>query len=472
MSKKAHRLVSRLSYSFGAFGHDMFYSTLTNYFIMFVTANLFDRSMGHQGMTMIGYITTIIMLLRFVELILDPFIGNTIDNTNSKWGHFKPWIVAGGIIASLILILLFTNLGGLNVSNPWLYLVIFTLLYITMDIFYSFKDVGFWSMIPAISFDAQEREKTATYAKVGSNIGQNLVGVIVMPLVLFFSVQPNHGQGDSRGWLGFALVIGLIGIVSALAVAWGTKENDSKLRKNKTKTSFRDVLKVLVKNDQLMWISLTYVFYTTGISIVNALELYYFTYILGDSTKFSLLASLNAVIGVLSVLTFPSLAQKFSRRKVFLFAITLMLLGMAIFACAGKSLLLILLGAVCFYIPQPLVFLVVLMIITDSVEYGQLKFGHRDESLILSVRPLLDKFGGAVSNGLVGLTAIWAGMTSGVSAKAITNQGQNIFKLMMFLLPALLICISLVIFISKVTLNETQHDQIVAELEKTWSHKN
>lgn len=94
--------------------------------------------MSHQGMIMIGYITTIIMLLRFVELILDPFIGNTIDNTNSKWGHFKPWIVAGGIIASLILIWLFTNLGGLNVSNPWLYLVIFTLLYITMDIFLLF----------------------------------------------------------------------------------------------------------------------------------------------------------------------------------------------------------------------------------------------------------------------------------------------------------------------------------------------
>ena len=49
---------------------------------------------------------------------------------------------------------------------------------------------------------------------------------------------------------------------------------------------------------------------------------------------------------------------------------------------------------------------------------------------------------------------------------------MSYFKLMMFLLPALLICISLVIFISKVTLNETQHDQIVAELEKTWSPTN
>lgn len=43
---------------------------------------------------------------------------------------------------------------------------------------------------------------------------------------------------------------------------------------------------------------------------------------------------------------------------------------------------------------------------------------------------------------------------------------------MMFLLSALLICNGSVIFISKVTLNETQHNQIVAKLEKTWSPTN
>lgn len=32
-----------------------------------------------------------------------------------------------------------------------------------------------------------------------------------------------------------------------------------------------------------------------------------------------------------------------------------------------------------FAFPQQMVFLVVLMIITDSVEYGQWKLGHRDE---------------------------------------------------------------------------------------------
>ncbi len=466
---KSRKITSRLAYSFGAFGHDAFYATLSTYFIMFVTSHLFDKSSGAQGTKMIAYITMIIAALRFVELAIDPLIGNAIDNTNSRWGHFKPWIVTGGTIGSVVLALLFTSLGGLNTSNPILYLIVFAILYITMDIFYSFKDVGFWSMIPAISFDSAEREKTATYARVGSNIGQNIVGVVVMPIVLMFSTKANSGQGDNRGWMAFGIIVAAVALISALAVAMGTKENDSELRKNTEKTTFKQVFKVLARNDQLMWLSLTYGIYTAGMAITNSLELYYFTYILGDASKFTLLGSLNAIIGVFAVLAFPPLAKKFSRRKVFFLAISVMIIALIMFALAGQSLPMILTSAVLFYIPQPLIFLVVLMVLSDSVEYGQLKFGHRDESLTLSVRPLLDKLGGAISNGVVGLTAVWAGMTAGATAGDVTSHGQTIFKLMMFGVPAAMILIGAFIFFKKVKLDEKMHAEIVDELEKTWS---
>jgi lactose/raffinose/galactose permease len=466
--QKTRSLTSRLSYTFGAFGHDMFYNTLSVYFIMFVTAHLFDKSAGGENAKMIGYITLIIFLLRFVELAIDPFIGNTIDNTSTRWGHFKPWILAGGTVGSITLTILFSNMGGLNASNPILYLIIFAILYITMDIFYSFKDVGFWSMIPAISFDTKEREKTATFARVGSTIGANVVGIFVMPLVLAFSINSNHGQGDLRGWFVFGLTIALISWISAVAVGVGTKESDSDLRKNTEKTSFKEVFKVLGRNDQLMWLSLTYGLYTAGIQITNSLELYYFTYIMGKPSEFSYLATLNTIIGVFAVLAFPPLAQKFSRRIVFFLSIGLMILSMILFAFSGQSLALVLTAAVLFYIPQPLIFLVVLMVISDSVEYGQLKFGHRDESLTLSVRPLLDKLGGAVSNGVAGITAVLAGMTAGVTANDVTSHGALIFKLMMFGIPAILILTGSFVFYKKVTLDEKKHAQIVDELEKTW----
>ena len=465
---KQHVARSRFAYSMGAFGHDVFYALLSTYFIMYVTGHLFNSSNKAFNNHMVLWVTSIIAVLRIVELLVDPLIGNAIDRTNTRWGKFKPWVVGGGIISAIILAILFTPMGGLSLSNPYLYLLIFAILYIIMDVFYSFNDVAFWSMIPALSFDSHERDKIATFARVGSTVGGNIVGFVIMPMVLFFSANQNGGTGDDRGWFIFAAIAAAVAAITAVGVGLGTHEEKSLLRENKEQTKLKDVYKILVKNDQLFAIALSYLFYTTGITLVNSMELYYFTYILGDSKAFSILGGLNTVIGVISVLTFPLFTGKISRRKLFYGSVSVLFLGLLIFAFAGKSLILVLVGAELFFIPQPLVFLVVLMTITDSVEYGQLKLGHRDESLTLSVRPLLDKFAGAVSGWIIGPTTIIAGMTAGATAATVTAAGAAKFKLVMFLAPAILILISVFIFAKKVKLDEKMHAKIVAELEKTW----
>ena len=103
--------------------------------------NTGDKTLNNH---LVSAVTLIIMVLRIVELLIDPFIGNAIDRTKTRWGHFRPWVVIGGTVSSIALLALFSNMGGLTKTHPWLYLVIFAFLYIAMDIFYSFKDVGFW----------------------------------------------------------------------------------------------------------------------------------------------------------------------------------------------------------------------------------------------------------------------------------------------------------------------------------------
>ncbi len=163
--KEQHVVRSRLAYSLGAFGHDAFFALLSTYFMMYVTGHLFDSGDKHFDNKMVGYVTLIILILRIGELIIDPMIGNAIDRTNTKWGKFKPWVVGGGVISAVLLAALFTPLGGLNLSNPILYLILFAIIYIVMDVFYSFNDVGFWSMVPAMSFDSHERDKIATCSR-------------------------------------------------------------------------------------------------------------------------------------------------------------------------------------------------------------------------------------------------------------------------------------------------------------------
>lgn len=472
MSNGKNRIWQRIAYACGTFGHDVFYAMIGTYFMIFVTSNLFNSDNPTNDAYMIGIVTTIILVLRIAELFVDPFIGNIIDKTKTRWGRFKPWVLGGAVIAAVTLAILFTDFGGLTVSNPTMYLIIFAIVYFIMDIFYSAKDVAIWSMIPALSFDSHEREVTATVARIGSVFGGQMVTVIVMPVVLYFSINQNGGAGDPTGWFAFACIGGGIATLGAIILGLGTHEQDNALRENKEETSAKDVLKVLTKNDQLLWMAIAYLVYGIGINIVNNFNLYYFIYVIGDATKFSILGVINTVIGLLAVAAFPILTTKFSRRKLFFSSIAVMTAALVLYAMSGTNVTLALIGAGLFTLPQALIFLVVLMTITDSVEYGQLKLGHRDEAVCLCVRPLVDKFAGAVSSGIIGLAAIWVGMTGGASASGLTADNMMRLQIIMFAAPIALMIVGALIYRAKVTLTEQEHARIVEELEEKWESMN
>lgn len=472
MSNGKNRTWQRIAYACGTFGHDVFYQMIGTYFMIFVTSNLFNSDDPTNDAYMIGIVTTIILVLRIAELFVDPFIGNIIDKTKTRWGRFKPWVLGGAVIAAVTLAMLFTDFGGLTVSNPTLYLIIFAIVYFIMDIFYSAKDVAIWSMIPALSFDSHEREVTATIARIGSVFGAQMVTVIVMPVVLYFSINQNGGAGDPTGWFAFACIGGGIATLGAIILGLGTHEQDNALRENKEETSAKDVLKVLTKNDQLLWMAIAYLVYGIGINIVNNFNLYYFIYVIGDATKFSILGVINTVIGLLAVAAFPILTTKFSRRKLFFSSIAVMTAALVLYAMSGTNVTLALIAAGLFTLPQALIFLVVLMTITDSVEYGQLKLGHRDEAVCLCVRPLVDKFAGAVSSGIIGLAAIWIGMTGGASATGLTADNMMRLQIIMFAAPIVLMVVGALIYRAKVTLTEQEHARIVEELEEKWESMN
>ena len=83
---------------------------------------------------------------------------------------------------------------------------------------------------------------------------------------------------------------------------------------------------------------------------------------------------------------------------------------------------------VLFYIPGTLIQMTAILSLTDSIEYGQLKNGKRDEAVTLSVRPMLDKIGGALSNGITGFIAVAAGMTGSATAADMTPANIHTFE--------------------------------------------
>ena len=69
--------------------------------------------------------------------------------------------------------------------------------------------------------------------------------------------------------------------------------------------------------------------------------------------------------------------------------------------CSPATSPVVIVALIFFYVPAQFIQMTAILSLTDSIEYGQLKNGKRNEAVTLSVRPMLDKIGGAMSNGAV-----------------------------------------------------------------------
>lgn len=433
--------------------------------MMFVTSQLFTNS---SDIKMVGFVTTLIVCIRVGEIMFDPVIGGVVDNTNTRWGKFKPWIMIGSIIAATGLILIFSDYWGLTTSNPILYLIIFGITFLIMDIFYSFSDIAFWSMLPALSMKNKERTMYGTFARFGSTLGAQGVIIIITPAIILFSklFGAKNGQQTQAGWLGYACVVAVLCVGGALLTCLNTHEQHNKIRSNTKHTGVIEVFKVIARNDQLLWIALAYFLFAFSYVVTNSLIMYYFRYRLGDAGAYTWVGVITCILGVISVALFPTLEIKIKRKAIFVGGIGLMLIGYIVFVLAGTNLYLVLLAVALYFFPYPLIFLATLMAITDSVEYGQLLSGTRNESVTLSVRPLIDKLAGAASNGIVGIVAVMVGMTGNAKPSDISASGVQTFNSFMFYIPMVLLLISGAIFFVKVKLSEQKHTEIVKKLEK------
>lgn len=155
--KSGKQILSYASFCLGNLGHSAFYGVMSTYFVIFITSSMFSGMQASIADKLIGLITGLMVVIRIAELVIDPILGNIVDNTKTKWGKFKPWILVGTLVSALLLLVLFTGIFGLAQKSWLLFAVLFILIYIGFDIFYSLSDVSYWGMVPALSEDSHAR---------------------------------------------------------------------------------------------------------------------------------------------------------------------------------------------------------------------------------------------------------------------------------------------------------------------------
>ena len=460
-------LLSRVAYSFGNVGQSAFYNALSTYFIVYVTSSLFSGVDKALATKLIGVITGLVVVIRIAEIFIDPLLGNIIDNTKTKWGRFKPWQLIGGTVSAVLLVLVYTGLFGLVNVNTTLFIVLFVITFIVLDVFYSLRDISYWGMIPALSSDSHERSTYTALGSFGGSIGYNGLTIVVIPIVTYFSyIFTGKHQESQSGWTCFAIIVAILGVLTVCSVAFGTKESTSTLRaKAEDNGGPLAAFKALAQNDQLLWVALSYLLYAIANVITTGVMYYLFVFVLDEPAAFSITGIIPLIAGFIMAPLYPILNRWIPRRYLFTGGMVSMIIGYTMLALFSSNLPVVIVALIFFYVPAQFIQMTAILSLTDSIEYGQLKNGRRNEAVTLSVRPMLDKIGGAMSNGAVGAVALAAGMTGHATAADMTASNIATFKTFAFYVPLVLIILSLVVFWFKVKIDEKMHAQIVEELE-------
>ena len=291
--------------------------------------------------------------------------------------------------------------------------------------------------------------------------------IVVIPIVTYFSyVFTGKHQESQSGWTCFAIIVAILGVLTVCSVAFGTKESSSTLRtKAEDNGGPLAAFKALAQNDQLLWVALSYLLYAIANVATTGVLMYMFKFILNNSAAYSIVGVVSVIAGIIMAPLYPILNKRIPRRYLYLGGMVLMVLGYLLFIVGTDNLAVVTVGLVFFYLPQTFIQMTAILSLTDSIEYGQLKNGKRNEAVTLSVRPMLDKIAGACSNGIVGAVAIAAGMIGDATAADMTAANIHTFKVCAFYVPLAVIILSGVVFLLKVKISEKMHADIVEQLE-------
>ena len=94
-----------------------------------------------------------------------------VDNTHSRWGKFRPWLAIGTIVNAIILVALFTDWG---LSGTSLY-IFAAIMYIVWGMTYTVMDIPYWSMLPNLTSNPEERDRVAVIPRIFASIGGSLL---------------------------------------------------------------------------------------------------------------------------------------------------------------------------------------------------------------------------------------------------------------------------------------------------------
>ncbi len=448
----------KAAYGLGAVGKDMVYALSANY-VMFYYQDTLGLSATFVGL--------ILMVARVFDALNDPFMGVLVAKTKTRWGRFRPWLFSGTVLNAIVLYALFAA----PVNSGANLMVYFSVVYILWGVTYTMMDIPYWSMIPAVTDTPADRENLSVVGRTCAGVGSALIAMFTM-----LAVGALGGGDDVVGFRYVALGVAVIFVITELVCCLFMKEHQSEMKVSSVKEMFR----ALFSNDQALTVVGTIVLINMALYLTSNFIIYFFKYDFGGEgwrgsyTLFSTVGGAFQILGMM--ILYPILRKKrIANEKIFVVAIAMAVIGYVIILALCLAGITHNLIALC--VPGALVFAAngVLSVLTTvflsgSVDYGEIKTGRREESVIFSMQTFVVKAASGLAVFLTGIGLDLIGLVGNTDdeAEMVVQSASTLtgLRLLMTILPMIGLAIAVIFFKKKFRLTDAYAAQISNELRE------
>lgn len=397
---------------------------------------------------------TLFLVVRVLDAITDPIMGAIADQTKSRWGRFRPWLLIICVPFAVSCVLVYST-PAFEQTGKIVYAVV---AYIFMTLMYTAINIPYCSLGAAITADPKENLSLQSWRFAVAPIGGAMGTALILPLADFIA------PGDRASGMQWAMgIFGAIGCVMFLICFMTTRERITPV-KEENLNILRDV-RILMKNDQWRILSIYNLAMLCGVVVRGSLLVYFVQYILNQGSSiismFMLATTVAAVVGSLAAKQLGNRMCKI-RASVWINILSA-LLGLAFLILPAN-----------YWIPAFIVHIILNILqginaplqwsmITDANNYGEWKTQRRITGMNVAANIFIIKLGVAIGGALTGWGLAFYGYQAGVEQQSV--EAIRGVLILFTVLPAIFYLIT-AISIRYYRLTEERMNAIVTDLSQ------
>jgi glycoside/pentoside/hexuronide:cation symporter, GPH family len=346
---------------------------------------------------------------RFIDAVSDPIIGNISDNTRSRWGRRRPYILVGAVFSAILLPFLWMPPFLATAGNPWYcngpfwYLTVIGCIYTTC---YTIFCVPYTAIGFELTNDYDERTRTLAWRMyLGLGAG------FLLPWLYYFctlKIFPNEAVGARWVCLFLSIIIVITGVIPSIVC----REKTEALKQESI--NFIEAVKYTITNRSFVIMLIAYVIILVGLFSSTSINMFLYIYYLFDGSK-EIAGKFNGVLGlVASIVSYFSMfivagvSVRFDKKNGMIAGLAFALVGniLAWFAIDPRWPYAYIIPTIIMFLGWQGCWLMIDSMVADICDEDELKTGLRREGMFGAVKSFVQKASISIT-GLTGGILLW-----------------------------------------------------------------